>query len=161
MSQPPTTASPPHVPAQSCEVDEPSDPTIVDPASGKQPLFSLDRKLILAANGEIYNHREIRSCYKDSYKFQTQSDCEVILALYKQKGVDFLDDLNGIFGFAIYDVENDESVTAVVEDSDDETDMAAVVQAEVKEVVEAAPKVVKKKVVRKRNKPKAPSSENA
>ncbi|MBT7276771.1 MAG: asparagine synthase B [Woeseiaceae bacterium] len=81
---------------------------IVDPASGKQPLFSLDRKLILAANGEIYNHREIRSRYKDSYKFQTQSDCEVILALYKQKGVDFVDDLNGIFGFAIYDVENDE-----------------------------------------------------
>jgi asparagine synthase (glutamine-hydrolysing) len=81
---------------------------IIDPASGKQPLFSLDRKLILAANGEIYNHREIRSCYKDSYKFQTQSDCEVILALYKQKGVDFVDDLNGIFGFAIYDVENDE-----------------------------------------------------
>ena len=81
---------------------------IVDPASGKQPLFSLDRKLILAANGEIYNHREIRSRYKDSYKFQTQSDCEVILALYKIKGVDFVDDLNGIFGFAIYDVENDE-----------------------------------------------------
>ncbi|MDG1014398.1 MAG: asparagine synthase B [Flavobacteriaceae bacterium] len=81
---------------------------IVDPASGKQPLFSLDRKLILAANGEIYNHREIRSRYKHSYKFQTQSDCEVILALYKQKGVDFVDDLNGIFGFAIYDVENDE-----------------------------------------------------
>jgi asparagine synthase (glutamine-hydrolysing) len=81
---------------------------IVDPASGKQPLFSLDRKLILAANGEIYNHREIRSRYKDSYKFQTQSDCEVILALYKQKGVDFVDDLNGIFGFAIYDVENDD-----------------------------------------------------
>ena len=81
---------------------------IVDPASGKQPLFSLDRKLILAANGEIYNHRDIRSRYNDSYKFQTQSDCEVILALYKQKGVDFVDDLNGIFGFAIYDVENDE-----------------------------------------------------
>jgi asparagine synthase (glutamine-hydrolysing) len=81
---------------------------IVDPTSGKQPLFSLDRKLILAANGEIYNHREIRSRYKDSYKFQTQSDCEVILALYKQKGVDFVDDLNGIFGFALYDVENDE-----------------------------------------------------
>ena len=81
---------------------------IVDPASGKQPLFSSDRKLILAANGEIYNHREIRSRYKDSYKFQTQSDCEVILALYKQKGVDFVNDLNGIFGFAIYDVENDE-----------------------------------------------------
>ncbi|NRB58450.1 MAG: asparagine synthase B [Winogradskyella sp.] len=81
---------------------------IVDPASGKQPLFSEDKKLVLAANGEIYNHREIRENYKDGYAFQTQSDCEVILALYKEKGVDFVDDLNGIFGFAIYDVEKDE-----------------------------------------------------
>lgn len=80
---------------------------IVDPASGKQPLFSDDRKLILAANGEIYNHREIRKKYEGIYEFQTQSDCEVILALYKEKGVDFVDDLNGIFGFAIYDVEKD------------------------------------------------------
>ena len=81
---------------------------IVDPASGKQPLFSEDKKLILAANGEIYNHQDIRKQYEGSYNFQTQSDCEVILALYKDKGVDFVDDLNGIFGFAIYDVENDE-----------------------------------------------------
>ena len=81
---------------------------IVDPASGKQPLFSEDKKLILAANGEIYNHQDIRKQYEGSYTFQTQSDCEVILALYKDKGVDFVDDLNGIFGFAIYDVENDE-----------------------------------------------------
>ena len=81
---------------------------IVDPASGKQPLFSEDRKLILAANGEIYNHQDIRKQFEGKYAFQTQSDCEVILALYKEKGVDFVDDLNGIFGFAIYDVENDE-----------------------------------------------------
>ena len=81
---------------------------IVDPASGKQPLFSEDKKLILAANGEIYNHQEIRKQYEGSYNFQTQSDCEVILALYKDKGIDFVDYLNGIFGFAIYDVENDE-----------------------------------------------------
>ena len=81
---------------------------IVDPASGKQPLFSEDKKLVLAANGEIYNHQDIRKQYEGSYSFQTQSDCEVILALYKDKGVDFVDDLNGIFGFAIYDVENDE-----------------------------------------------------
>jgi asparagine synthase (glutamine-hydrolysing) len=81
---------------------------IVDPASGKQPLLSSDHKLILAANGEIYNHREIRNLYKDVYEFQTQSDCEVILALYREKGLSFVDDLNGIFGFAIYDVENDE-----------------------------------------------------
>jgi len=80
---------------------------IVDPASGKQPLFSADKKLILAANGEIYNHRELRAKFPD-YDFQTESDCEVILALYQEKGVDFVDDLNGIFGFAIYDVEKDE-----------------------------------------------------
>ncbi|MDA8874390.1 asparagine synthase B [Winogradskyella sp.] len=80
---------------------------IVDPASGKQPLFSEDGKLVLAANGEIYNHRELRSKFPD-YLFQTESDCEVILALYQEKGNDFVDDMNGIFGFAIYDVEKDE-----------------------------------------------------
>lgn len=80
---------------------------IVDPASGKQPLFSEDKKLILAANGEIYNHKALRAQFPD-YKFQTESDCEVILSLYKEKGVDFVDEMNGIFGFAIYDVEKDE-----------------------------------------------------
>ena len=81
---------------------------IVDPASGQQPLFSEDRKLILAANGEIYNHRELKKQFNGFYNFQTESDCEVILALYKKKGVDFLDDMNGIFGFALYDAEKDE-----------------------------------------------------
>ncbi|WP_019668358.1 asparagine synthase B [Eudoraea adriatica] len=81
---------------------------IVDPASGKQPLFSEDKKLILAANGEIYNHKELRKQFEGSYNFSTQSDCEVILALYQKKGADFLDDMNGIFGFAIYDSEKDE-----------------------------------------------------
>ena len=81
---------------------------IVDPASGKQPLFSPDKKLILAANGEIYNHRAIRKQFEGKYDFQTQSDCEVILALYQEKGHDFVDDMNGIFGFAIYDAEKDE-----------------------------------------------------
>ena len=77
---------------------------IVDPASGKQPLFTEDKSLVLAANGEIYNHRELRKQFEGNYKFQTESDCEVILALYKEKGVHFLDEMNGIFGFAIYDV---------------------------------------------------------
>ena len=81
---------------------------IVDPASGQQPLFSEDKKLILAANGEIYNHRELRKQFDGKYNFQTASDCEVILALYKEKGVDFIDEMNGIFGFALYDVEKDE-----------------------------------------------------
>ncbi|MFT5848798.1 asparagine synthase B [Psychroserpens sp.] len=84
---------------------------IVDPASGKQPLFSPDKKLILAANGEIYNHRELRKQFPD-YKFQTESDCEVILALYQEKGADFVDEMNGIFGFAIYDTEKDEYFVA-------------------------------------------------
>ncbi|MEB3346797.1 asparagine synthase B [Aquimarina gracilis] len=78
---------------------------IVDPVSGKQPLFSEDKKLILAANGEIYNHRELRKQFEGKYNFQTDSDCEVILALYQEKGPDFIDELNGIFAFALYDVE--------------------------------------------------------
>ncbi|OUS00558.1 asparagine synthase B [Flavobacteriales bacterium 33_180_T64] len=81
---------------------------IVDPASGKQPLLSGDKKFVLAANGEIYNHRELRKQFEGEYQFQTESDCEVILALYQKKGVGFIDEMNGIFGFAIYDVENDE-----------------------------------------------------
>ena len=85
---------------------------IVDPASGKQPLLSDDCKLILAANGEIYNHRELRKQFEGKYDFKTESDCEVILALYKEKGVDFIDDMNGIFGFAIYDAEKDEYFVA-------------------------------------------------
>ncbi|WP_299901465.1 asparagine synthase B [uncultured Aquimarina sp.] len=85
---------------------------IVDPVSGKQPLFSEDKKLVLAANGEIYNHREIRKQFDGSYNFQTESDCEVILALYKEKGVEFLDDLNGIFAFALYDAEKDSYLIA-------------------------------------------------
>ena len=81
--------------------------SIVDPESGKQPLFSPDMKQILAVNGEIYNHKEIRERYKGRYDFQTGSDCEVILALYRDKGVNFLEDLNGIFAFALYDEEQD------------------------------------------------------
>lgn len=85
---------------------------IVDPTSGKQPLFSEDRKLILAANGEIYNHMELRKQLEGTYNFQTHSDCEVILALYKEKGTSFLDEMNGIFGFALYDAEKDEYLIA-------------------------------------------------
>jgi asparagine synthase (glutamine-hydrolysing) len=81
--------------------------SIVDPASGKQPLFSKDGTLVLAANGEIYNHKELRAELKSDYEFQTASDCEIILALYQEHGVDFVDKLNGIFGFALYDSTKD------------------------------------------------------
>lgn len=86
--------------------------SIVDPQSGRQPLFSPDRKQVLAVNGEIYNHREIRKQYAGRYEFQTGSDCEVILALYRDKGIDFLEDLNGIYAFALYDEEKDDFLIA-------------------------------------------------
>lgn len=79
--------------------------SIVDPKSGKQPLFSKDGKLVLAVNGEIYNHQDIRKQFENKYEFLTESDCEVILALYREKGTEFLEDLNGIFAFALYDIE--------------------------------------------------------
>ena len=79
--------------------------SIVDPESGKQPLLSKDGKLVLAVNGEIYNHQEIRKQFEGKYEFLTKSDCEVILALYREKGPNFLEDLNGIFAFALYDIE--------------------------------------------------------
>ncbi len=81
--------------------------SIVDPESGGQPLVSPDGKQVLAVNGEIYNHQEIRRRYAGMYDFQTGSDCEVILALYRDKGPDFLEELNGIFAFALYDAEKD------------------------------------------------------
>jgi len=77
--------------------------SIVDPQSGKQPLYSKDCNLILAVNGEIYNHQEIRKRYEKTYEFQTHSDCEVILPLYQDKGPAFIEELNGIFAFALYD----------------------------------------------------------
>ena len=80
---------------------------IVDPQSGGQPLYSKDKNLVLAVNGEIYNHQSLKTAYTPDYEFLTHSDCEVILALYRKKGIHFLEDLNGIFAFALYDKEND------------------------------------------------------
>ena len=86
--------------------------SIVDPESGGQPLYSPDRKQVLAVNGEIYNHQEIRRLYAGKYDFQTKSDCEVILALYREKGINFLEDISGIFAFVLYDEEKDEFLIA-------------------------------------------------
>ena len=92
--------------------------SIVDPESGKQPLFSPDMKQVLAVNGEIYNHKDIRARFAGDYMFQTGSDCEVILALYREmmdktpepSDADFtamIEQLSGIFAFALYDAERD------------------------------------------------------
>ena len=86
--------------------------SIVDPESGGQPLYSPDKKVVLAVNGEIYNHRSIRQRFEGKYHFSTGSDCEVILALYQERGLDFLDELNGIFAFALYDEARDEFLIA-------------------------------------------------
>ena len=97
--------------------------SIVDPESGGQPLYSPDRKQVLAVNGEIYNHHEIRRRYAGRYGFQTGSDCEVILALYrewrnqgdsrKSDGLEsVLEELSGIFAFVLYDEEHDEYIIA-------------------------------------------------
>ena len=72
--------------------------TIVDPTSGNQPLYSQNGRYVLAANGEIYNHQELRKQFEGKYNFSTASDCEVILALYQEKGPSFVDEMNGIFG---------------------------------------------------------------
>ena len=86
--------------------------SIVDPQSGGQPLYSNNRKQVLAVNGEIYNHKDIRQQYKGKYLFNTGSDCEVILPLYQDKGINFLEDLSGIFAFALYDEETDQFLIA-------------------------------------------------
>ena len=106
--------------------------SIVDPESGRQPLFAPDKKQVLAVNGEIYNHQNIRARFADTYQFQTGSDCEVILSLYREMRADtdfatliyqgedavhsricqMLGQLNGIFAFALYDVERDEFLIA-------------------------------------------------
>ena len=90
--------------------------SIVDPESGRQPLFSPDRKQVLAVNGEIYNHQNIRKEFAGCYPYQTGSDCEVILSLYRQwrdDGADasrlpqLIERLSGIFAFALYDADLD------------------------------------------------------
>ena len=86
--------------------------SIVDPLSGKQPLVSDDGKIILAANGEIYNHKEIRREFEGKYNFLTGSDCEAIIPLYKKyresgNFAEMIEKLSGIFAFALYDSEND------------------------------------------------------
>jgi asparagine synthase (glutamine-hydrolysing) len=81
--------------------------SIVDVQHGAQPLLNEAGTHALAVNGEIYNHVELRARLASPYAFQTDSDCEIILALYRERGADFLNELNGIFAFVLYDAERD------------------------------------------------------
>ncbi|WP_334027103.1 asparagine synthase B [Alteromonas sp. P256] len=80
---------------------------IVDVDTGAQPLISQNDKHILAVNGEIYNHKQLAADLDEPYPFKTRSDCEVILPLFQQKGIDFIDELEGMFAFILYDEEQD------------------------------------------------------
>lgn len=97
--------------------------SIVDPESGRQPLFSSDRNQILAVNGEIYNHKSIRAQYAHTYPFSTGSDCESILPLYRDLFANghnpadsdverMIEQLSGIFAFALYDEQRNEFLIA-------------------------------------------------
>ncbi len=81
--------------------------SIVDVNTGAQPLYNQQKNHILAVNGEIYNHQALRQVLDKRYAFQTGSDCEVILALYQERGPEFLDELQGMFAFILYDTEQD------------------------------------------------------
>ncbi len=85
---------------------------IVDVQNGAQPLLTADGGVAMAVNGEIYNHRELEAGLARPYPFATGSDCEVILALYRERALDFLDDLDGIFAFVLYDRQADRWVVA-------------------------------------------------
>ena len=85
---------------------------IVDVMGGAQPLLTPDGAVALAVNGEIYNHRELKAGLAAPFEFQTESDCEVVLALYRERGADFLDDLVGIFAFVLYDADADRYLIA-------------------------------------------------
>ncbi len=86
--------------------------SIVDLESGGQPLFNKSKTHVLAVNGEIYNHEDLEKTVTCGYEFQTKSDCEVILALYQEKGINFLDELKGMFAFILYDTEKDQYLIA-------------------------------------------------
>jgi asparagine synthase (glutamine-hydrolysing) len=77
--------------------------SIIDLADGQQPMCNEDGSVWITFNGEIYNFREIRNGLTEKHRFKTRSDTEVILHLYEDKGMKCLEDLRGMFAFAIYD----------------------------------------------------------
>jgi len=86
--------------------------SIVDTEHGAQPLYNGDKSNILAVNGEIYNHKALASALNVDYEFQTASDCEVILPLYEEFGVEFVDKLQGMFAFIVYNEKDNSYLVA-------------------------------------------------
>lgn len=85
---------------------------IVDTENGAQPLYNQNRNHVLAVNGEIYNHKQLEESLSVDYLFKTKSDCEVILPLYEQYGVNFVDKLQGMFAFVLYNEDDNSYLVA-------------------------------------------------
>ncbi|KAM7262251.1 hypothetical protein ACFE04_021328 [Oxalis oulophora] len=84
---------------------------IVDPASGDQPLYNKDKTVVVTVNGEIYNHKALRQKLKN-HEFRTESDCEVIAHLYDEYGEEFVDMLDGMFSFVLFDTRDKSFIAA-------------------------------------------------
>ncbi|KAF8679166.1 hypothetical protein HU200_045932 [Digitaria exilis] len=83
---------------------------IIDPASGDQPLYNEDQSVVVAVNGEIYNHKLLRDRLSAAgHSFRTGSDCEVIAHLYEEHGEGFVDMLDGVFSFVLVDTRHGSS----------------------------------------------------
>lgn len=86
--------------------------SLVDPEGGRQPLVSEDGSLVLIANGEVYNHRELAAKLPAGHRMQTGSDCEVLLHLYRLHGTDFLRDVRGMFALILWDRQRNQLILA-------------------------------------------------
>jgi asparagine synthase (glutamine-hydrolysing) len=84
---------------------------IIDPASGDQPLYNEDRQIAITVNREIYKHKKLRE-QLNSHKFQTGSDCEIVAHLYEDYGEDFVNMLDGIFSFILFDTHDQSFIAA-------------------------------------------------
>jgi len=78
--------------------------SIIDLSTGSQPIFNEDRSVSIIFSGEIYNFQELREKFeKKGHKFYTNTDTEVIVHAYEEKGIDCLKDFNGMYAFALWD----------------------------------------------------------
>ncbi|PEW37834.1 asparagine synthase (glutamine-hydrolyzing) [Bacillus thuringiensis] len=77
--------------------------SILDISGGRQPLYNEDNSIVLVANGEIYNYQDLKRKLAQRHKFKTNSDCETIIHLYEEKGINFLEDLIGMYSIALWD----------------------------------------------------------